>query len=77
MLTKIKAYAMAGLAVVATIFYSLWKRSESARAKDKLAAEKKAREVEQLGVEAAFKGYEKEQEIRREEIDTTRRDHFE
>lgn len=76
MLTKIKFAIMGGLAFLATLFFGLWKHTQAGRERDKRKAEEKRREVEKLGVEAAFKGLERESEIRREDVDTSKRDHF-
>lgn len=76
MLAKIKLYAMGFLALLATLFYGLWKHTAAAKVKQEERAKEKKREVEQLGNEAAYIGLKREQEIRSEDIDTDSRDYF-
>ena len=76
MITKIKLIVMAGAAFVMTMLYALLQTEKRKRAQEKLKAEQKAREVEKLGVEAAFIGLKKESEVSRETIDVNNRDHF-
>ena len=76
MLSQIKLYVMGGLAALATIFFALWKTTAAGRERDKLAAERKKRDIEKLGNEAAYIGLKRQQEIRDEDINTSTRDHF-
>ena len=69
MLTKIKFFFMAGLAIAATFFYALLQTEKRKRIQDKLKAEKKAREIEKLGYEAGMDGIKKEQKIREDDTD--------
>ena len=66
MFQKISTYLMGGLAAAATLFFALWKNSQAGKRKMQLKAKEKEDEIEQLGVEAAFKGLEKEKEVRNE-----------
>lgn len=77
MLNKIKLFLVAGLGIAAAIFYGMFQREKAGRLEDRAEAQEAKDEVEQLGVEAMVSGLEKQQEIRNEEIDTSRRDHFE
>lgn len=64
------------LAVVATFFYGMWRHTSAGRERDRIEAEEKANEVEKLGNEAAYVGLQRDQEIRNETVDTSKRDHF-
>ena len=79
MLSQFKTYLMGGLAFLATLFFAFWKNSEASKKKMQLKAAEKEREIEQLGVEAAFRGLEREKEVRDEHknADHSKRDFFE
>lgn len=77
MLSKIKSWAIAGLAILATVAYALFRTEQARRAKEKLKGVQQARETERKAGEALVDGLKKEQEVRNEEVDTNRRDHFE
>jgi len=76
MFSQIKVYAMAAVGVLMAVVGVFFAGSKSATNKIKAKTEAKARQVENMGNEAAYIGLKKEQEIRDEDIDTSRRDHF-
>ena len=79
MLSKVKLFIGAALSMATLLFYGLFQREKSKRLKDKLVAQEEKDAVENAGVEAAFKGFEKEKEVRREhkDADHSSRDYFE
>jgi len=64
MLSSIKAYVMAALAVAVGVLAALWQYSRASHANDKLAGEKASREVENKANDAMIDGLEKEDEIK-------------
>jgi hypothetical protein len=79
MLSKLKVYLSAALGFIALIFYALFQKEKAGRLKDRQVAQEEKEAVENAGVEAAFKGFEKEKELRREHksADHSKRDFFE
>ena len=76
MIGKIKTYALAGLAILASIFYALFRSQQALRAKEKLKGQVQARKTEAKAADAMVEGLEKEREVKNAKVNTTKRDHF-
>jgi len=73
MLSSIKAYVMAALAVAVGVLAALWQHSRASHANDKLAGEKAAREVEKKDAKATAEGLQDEAKVIDTDVDA---DHF-
>lgn len=76
LLTKILGGLAGVMAFVALIFKSKADRAEAKRQRQAASIAKAAQKTQQKAGESLVKGLEKEQEVRDEKVDTTRRDHF-
>lgn len=76
MFSKIKLYLAAAMGAIALVIGIFVAGGKSATAKIKAKTQKKAHDVENMGNEAAYIGLKRAQEIRNEDIDTSKRDHF-
>jgi len=76
MISTIKTWALAGLALAASIAYALFRTEQAKRAKERLEAVKQARETEKKATKAMIEGLGKEEAARHADIDTDNRTHF-
>jgi len=74
MFSKIKSYALAGLAVLVGVLAALWQFSVARHKSALLKGEKAARAVENKATDAMLNGLEAENEIKNDNI--TNRDKF-
>ena len=73
---KLKAYAVAALAIVVPILGALFYREKAGREKERRQAIEGARDVERAATDAVIEGQKRQQEAADAPVDTTRRDDF-
>jgi len=74
MLSKIKTYAIAALAVIAGVLAALWQYQRAAFANARLKGEKRVRKTEKKAVNAMIAGLENENEVKNDKADPNRDD---
>ena len=77
MLSKLKLYAGAAVGLIAVVWGIFFAGARSATSKIKAKAETKKAETIVAGYEAADAGRVREREIRKEKVNTEKRDFFE
>jgi len=75
-LSTVKYYIMAALGFGVVVLYALLQSEKKERAQEKLKGIKKARETEKKATNAMVEGLQNEQDVK-DNIDTSKRDHFE